>query len=771
MNLPEMRFKYLKYLAFVLGGLSTVVAAGALYLYATFDGVRLAAELTHFAKQRYQRSLRIDGPVALSMFPRLRLHLPATTLSGRNGGSEFIGIEQATISVSLLPLLTRRVVVERVELDGLRMALLRDKAGKLNADDLLDPDNEAVPAASAGTPFELDVGALIVRRGALTWSDEQSGRQLALSGLGIETGRIGRNADGHLQATTRLTRVEPATDVSIELESAYRMEASDSLPRLRQLHLAARGDVAGWQALDSDLSLTEVEWADGSPSVLQGGSLQVRGKAAGEPFELKATTPRLKLGPRGPEADSVDASLRLDGKLRGGNLRLRLAELQAGDKGLQASKLMTELDLRFASGRLTGNLTGPGRWQGSSGQLDLAALTGEFSFAPARAGLPPLKFAAEADARIDLTRSNAAGHLALRSEQSQIKSSWTLPRFDSAALGFDMDVNQLDVDAYLAGKSGRTAAPEKDKDKAADERFDLSALRGLDLDGVIRVGQLRVAGLKLEQVKLPLGVHGGRLQSTGHTLSLYGGSLEGSLSLSADDAQASYRGYLQNADLGPLLKDAGVQQKLGGTTNFFVDLSSKADSRSGLLHGLQGLARLRIRNGSVPGIDMGQAMKEWRVLLSTRQGARRPHRERESTSVGELTASFQIAGGVARSTDLQAKGGMLQVGGAGEIDLTRSHIDYLSRVTLVVVPLGPDSGPLASLRGVTLPVRVKGPLSGPDWHLEPGASLPSVVLGAGQAAARNLPKVIPKPVVRAVSKVVKKAAPAAEKAAEEAGAE
>jgi len=768
MDLPDMRFKYLKYLAFVLGGLSTVVAAGALYLYATFDGVRLAAELTHFAKQRYQRSLRIDGPVELSMFPRLRLHLPATTLSGRNGGSEFIGIERATISVSLLPLLTRRVVVERLEVDGLRMALLRDKAGKLNADDLLDPGSEATPA-SAVTPFELDVGALTVRRGALTWTDEQSGRQLALSGLGLETGRIGRNADGRLQATTRLTRAEPATDVSIELESAYSMDASDSLPRLRQLHLAARGDVAGWQALDSELSLTEMEWAEGSPSVLQGGSLQVRGKAAGEPFELKASTPRLKLGPRGPEADSVDASLRLDGKLRGGSVRLRLAELQAGDKGLQASKLTTELDLRLASGRLTGTLAGPGRWQGSSSQLDLAALTGELNFAPARAGLPPLKFATEADARVDLTRSTAAGHLTLRSAQSQIKGSWTLPRLDGAALGFDMDVNQLDVDAYLAGKPGRTSTSEKDK--TADERFDLSALRGLDLDGVIRFGQLRVAGLKLEQVKLPLSVHGGRLQSSGHTFSLYGGSLEGSFSLSADDAKASYRGYLQNADLGPLLKDVGVQQKLGGTTNFFVDLSSKAESRSGLVHALQGLARVRIRNGSVPGIDMGQAMKEWRVLLSTRQGARRTHRERESTPVGELTASFQIAGGVARSTDLQAKSGMLQVGGAGEIDLNRGHIDYLSWVTLVVVPLGPDSGPRASLRGVTLPVRVKGPLGGPDWHLEPGASLPSAVLGAGQAAARNLPKVIPKPVVRAVSKVVKKAAPAAEKAAEAVPAE
>lgn len=756
-----MRFKYLKYLAFVLGGLSTVVAAGALYLYATFDGVRLAAELTYFAKQRYQRSLRMDGPVELSMFPRLRLKLPATTLSGRNGGSEFIGIEQAVVSVSLLPLLTRRVVVERIEVDGLRMALQRDKAGKLNAEDLLDPGNEAAPA-SAVTPFELDVGALMVRRGALTWADEQSGRQLALSGLGLETGRIGRNADGHLHATTRLTRAEPATDVSIELESAYRLDAGDSLPRLRQLRLVARGDVGGWEALDSELSVTEMEWADGSPSVIQGCSLQVRGKAAGEPFELKASTPRLKLGPRGPDTDSVDASLRLDGKLRGGNVRLRLTELQAGDKGLQVSKLMTELDLRLASGRLTGTLAGPGRWQGNSGQLDLAALTGELNFAPTRAGLPPLKFSTEADARIDLTRSSAAGHLALRSAQSQIKGSWTLPRFDGAALGFDMDVNQLDVDAYLAGKPGRTPAP----DKAVDERFDLSPLRGLEMDGVIRFGQLRVAGLKLEHVKLPLSVHGGRLQSAGHTLSLYGGSLEGSLSLNAEDAQASYRAYLQNAELGPLLKDFGVQQKLGGTTNFFVDLSSKAESRSGLVNALQGLARVRIRNGSVPGIDMGQAMKEWRGLLSTRQGARRPHRARESTPVGELTASFLIADGVARSADLKAKNGMLQVGGAGEIDLSRSHIDALSRVTLVLVPPGPDSGPLSSLRGMTLPVRVKGPLSGPDWHLEPGASLSSVVLGSGQAAAGNPPKVIPKRAVRAVSKVVKQAGPAAEKAGE-----
>ena len=115
-----MYFKYLRYLAFALGGLCTVVAAGALFLYATFDGARLAAELSHFAKQRHQRSLRLEGPLELSMFPRLMLHVPRGSLSGRAGEGELLAFERAALGVRLMPLLTHRVVVDRVELDGRR---------------------------------------------------------------------------------------------------------------------------------------------------------------------------------------------------------------------------------------------------------------------------------------------------------------------------------------------------------------------------------------------------------------------------------------------------------------------------------------------------------------------------------------------------------------------------------------------------------------------------------------------------------------------------
>jgi uncharacterized protein involved in outer membrane biogenesis len=129
--------------------------------------------------------------------------------------------------VRLLPLLTRRVVVERVEIDGLRMALLRDKAGKLNA--AISSAPTTMPLLPSGNePFDLDMGALVIERGALTWTDERAGRQLALSGLSIETGRLGQTADGRVNASARLTRAEPATDMHLELESAYRVGESDS---------------------------------------------------------------------------------------------------------------------------------------------------------------------------------------------------------------------------------------------------------------------------------------------------------------------------------------------------------------------------------------------------------------------------------------------------------------------------------------------------------------------------------------------------------------
>ena len=243
-----MRFKYLRYLAFALGGLSTVVASGALYLKVSFDGPRLAAELTHFAKQRYQRTLRFEGPPQLAMFPRLELRLPGATLSGRNGDGEFLGVEHAAVGVRLIPLLAGRVVVDRIDADGLRVALWRGKDGKLNAADLF-------AAPPADTPVDFDVDRLGIVRGALNWIDDTSGRHFALSDIALDTDR------------ELWTRGQPVV---------VRMRVTNTLPDER----ACKGDVSRGNGIAlanvrARLSLLHDVQADFSAGV-QDGLYQVR---------------------------------------------------------------------------------------------------------------------------------------------------------------------------------------------------------------------------------------------------------------------------------------------------------------------------------------------------------------------------------------------------------------------------------------------------------------------------------------------------------------
>ncbi|WP_300442902.1 AsmA family protein [Zoogloea sp.] len=729
-----MRFKYLKYLAFALGGLSTVVASGALYLHASFDGARLAAELSSHTKQHYQRTLRFEGPLELAMFPRLELRLPPTSLSGRNGDGEFLGVEQAAIGVRLLPLLAQRVVVERVQLDGLRLALLRTKDGKLNAADLLAP-------LHADAPLDFDVDRLGVSRGALTWIDEaNNGRSFALSSLELGTGRLARSADGQLELAARLTQAAPDIDARVELQTSYHIEP-DVAPLVRKLQLTATGELAGRPGTELEFALAELRLGSDTPPRITGLDLRARGKTADGTIELHTTAPELVLTPGGAEAASAEASLRLNGKARNSHLHARLTGLHGQGKNLSVDTLATELDWNAAAGRIKGKLDSPARWQGDTRLLDVPGLTGELDFTPTHAAAP-VKIAVQASGRVDFARDSATGKLDLRADDSHIQGTWNLPRLSPPALGFDVDVDRLDLDRYLAEAGKRP--PKTGKDATP---LDLTALKGHDIDAVLRIASLRAGGLQLEQLRLPVSLHNGKLVSTGHSLALYGGALEGTFSLAADGNAMSYRGYLQNASLAPLMRAATGAEPLTGNLNFFAELSSTGATPDALRSGLKGLARLRLKNGSLRGIDATAALKDWRSAIQARQSARRPSRPTETTPLGELTASFQISDGVARSSDLMNQGSPIGLTGSGEFNVTTGHLDAITRVSLLALPPGADGALLASLRGVAVPVRVKATPAGAEWLLEPGATLPAAVRPATPPPVlKPAPKPVAKPV-------------------------
>ena len=176
--------KILKYIAFALGGVAALLIAGGLFIYATFDADKLKSELTQIVKEKKQRTLTIDGEVALSFWPSIGVRLGRTRLSEHASDAEFAALDSARVSLAVLPLLSKQVVIDRLELAGVGATLVRGKDGKLNIDDLLSTDDK--PDSQS---VRFDVASIRFKDGKLTYRDEQSARSVTLSALDLTTGK------------------------------------------------------------------------------------------------------------------------------------------------------------------------------------------------------------------------------------------------------------------------------------------------------------------------------------------------------------------------------------------------------------------------------------------------------------------------------------------------------------------------------------------------------------------------------------------------------
>ena len=86
------------------------------------------------------------------------------------------------------------------------------------------------------------------------------------------------------------------------------------------------------------------------------------------------------------------------------------------------------------------------------------------------------------------------------------------------------------------------------------------------------------------------------------------------------------------------------------------------------------------------------------------------------TDLSELSASFVIKNGVAHNDDLSAKSPLLRLSGAGDVDIGGNAINYLAKASVVATTQGQGGKDLANLNGLTLPVKVDGPLDAPQFH-------------------------------------------------------
>jgi AsmA protein len=588
--------KPIKLAAIALGLLAVLVLGLAAFLFVSFDAARIKAELASMVHEKTQRTLKIDGELALSFWPNVGVRVGKASLSEFRGDTEFIAIDGARVAVALLPLLSKQVMVREIELDGARVTLVKRKDGSLNIDNLTKKEGTtpeaAAPGKAAAAPMKIDIAAIRIADAHLTWRDEQSGRTTTVSGLDFSTGRI-------------------------------------------------IGD-PGRQGYDID-----------------GLKLGLKGTSDTDSVALRLEMPRIAL---------------------------------AGDEART---------------------------------LTIEKIGGGIDIASPKMPMKSLRLPIDGRLQASLAKQTAQGTLSTRFDESNIALKFDVTRFSPLALGFDLDIDRLNVDKYLPpAKSAEASKAEAGGDggQAGKEgRIDLSALKGLDLRGIVHVGQFQISNVKASDVRLKLALAGGKLNVTPHSMNLYGGRLDGTLSVNADGNVVAMRENLVGVSINPLMKDLADKDLIEGHGDVRLDISTRGNTVAAMKKALGGSAAVALRDGAIKGINLAQSFREAKALISGKQDAIQQARISDKTDFTEMTASFRITNGVARNDDLAAKSPFLRLGGSGDIDIGNGRLDYLAKASVVGTSGGQGAKGLDQLQGVTIPVRATGPFDKLSYKIEYGA--------------------------------------------------
>jgi AsmA protein len=473
-----------------------------------------------------------------------------------------------------------------------------------------------------------------------------------------------------------------------------------------------RIDIAGIK-----LTNAQFTWRDearGSTTVLSRIDLASR--------RVQADAARQTLG-----VENLTLAATLTGKDRSINARLELATLERNAQALKIARLALDLDGSVAQTSFKAHLDSPLTADLTAQTLALENLAGAIELADPKLPMKQLKLPLAGKLRADLARQTVALDLATQFDESKIASKVNVTRFAPLALGFDLDIDQLDVDRYLppnpkeavAEPAAKAAAQPPQSDPSVTEaRLDFSVLKGLDVTGAIRVGALQVSKLKLTQLDARLALADGRLDIAPITLKLYQGAASGSATVNANGNSLALKQNLTGVSINPLLKDLAGKDLLEGRGSVAVDLGAHGDSVSALKKSLAGTASISLKEGAIKGINLAQRLREVKARLDPTDDTAQQARAGEKTDFSELSASVKIAGGVAHNDDLAMKSPFLRLSGAGDIDLGADRLNYVARVSVVGTSTGQGGKELGELQGLTVPVRITGPLAHPAYKFD-----------------------------------------------------
>jgi AsmA protein len=737
--------------ALALGALVLLAVGAAAVFVATFDAARYKPLAIDWMRNEKQRTLAIDGPIELSLLPRLAVKVSRLRLSERGRpNDEFAAVDEASLSLQLLPLLRKQLVVDRVAARGVRAVISRDAQGRRNIDDLLSREPaSAAPAAGAGSSpaMRLDIGSVRIDDARIVLRDATVPLEGTVTLASFASGRLapGVSTALSLKAALNLTRPQ-ALQLALDGAGDLLFDAAKGSASLNAAKLRVTGDTAAVKALDATLE-GALAWDGGTLDAgpllvavagakvggvtlaasrldarrlvyssatqrleLEALKLALAGRRGSDAFELALDWPRLAA-----TGERLQGS-GLAGRFKLGGSQALTGRFESGAPGGSfdavrlpgfALKVDGSIGARKIDAELKSNLLlRPGKGAASLDRLALRARLDE-------PGLQPLQLSLDGQAGVDAKGAQWALQGALNTNRLEsngnVAFGGKVPNLQASARFDRLDLNQLLAPNQPAAATA--AAP-------ADTPVQLDGLTALNGRFNLAAGQLMFRQYRLADARLDAALDDGTLRVQRLAGGAWGGGVEASGSAQARSQRIAIRLAASGVNVNALLKDVAGKDLLEGTGRVNADLTTSGASLGALRANLAGNAALQLRDGAIKGVNLARAMRQAKAAVTLQRDAITKAQAAEKTDFSELTATARIASGVAESDDLDVKSPFLRIGGAGRFDIGRGRIDYTARATVIGAPAGQDGAELAALKGVTVPVHLSGPFEAIDWKIQ-----------------------------------------------------
>ncbi len=721
--------RFLKIILFII--LLVIVAVIALPFF--IDPNDFKPEIQTTIKEKTGRDLIIEGDLELSVFPWLGVSTGNLTLSNSPGFSDkpFAKIDASHVKVKLIPLLSKKLEVSRIELKGLSLNLAKNKQGTTNWDDLVQvKDEEKQPKTKDTVKSEnplsaLSLGGISIEQAHIIWDDQQQGKYSELSDFNLTTDELIFDQPIDIELSFNLKNKNPDLNETLNLSTRLTVNEQLNIFDLKEIDLQSLTtgkDIPGGKLTLNLLSDIAVNLALNTVSIsglklglddLTEEKLKVTllSDIAINLAEQSINTSGFKINVTNLMQNKLSADLSTDLVIN-----LNQQTLSAAGLKLNAGELRLTADIKGTQIKDNPSLRGsiniaPFNLAKFLKNLDIALPEMQDSQA---LSLLSTTFNLQAT-----TNSAEIKSLLVKLDDTNIKGSASINNFNKPAVKFNINVDSIDVDRYLAPKNKnepKSATTPSANAVATAELFPVETLRKLNANGQISIGDLIMNQLKMKGVEFKLNAKNGKIKTQQGIKKLYQGTYSGNTSINVQSKTPHLflNQKLSNIQVEPLLKALDITDRMTGLISASAKIDGQGNSTKDIKSSLNGNVDFSFKDSVIKGFNLQKLIDSSRLLLQNK--ALPGENKKDQTVFSIIKGTAQIHNGIVSNNDLLAQSSKVHINGSGTANLATEALNY--KIKTKVLKRSATEAKAEKIRGIPLAIKIGGNFSKPSYSLD-----------------------------------------------------